>query len=212
MAGASTQIPEQRLTRTRVGRVTAACKRAGNWIPPKARLATVIGSLVLIALATYTLLSGGTATLMLNCRHDLRSADLSVSVDGNVIYADHISGDSKKRFVFFGQTIESFSKSLTVPTGEHLLQVHLSAAPDGLTQIKQCKFDLAPGSKGTLQIAAIKRGLSLEYEGPQGAAEKNRGFNYFDYLRAILSTIAGSAVSAFIGFMVQEFLRAKKPA
>jgi hypothetical protein len=212
MIGVSTQIPKPVVAPSAVDRVTAACKRSVNRIPPKARLASLIGALVLVALAIYTLLSGGTATLVLNCRHDLRSADLSVSIDDKVTYTDHISADSKKRFLFFGQTIETFSKSLTVPAGEHFLQVHLTSAADGLNQTRQCKFDLAPGSKATLQIAAKKKGLLLEYQGPQGAAEKKFGLSYFDYLRAILSTIVGSAVSAFIGFMVQEFLRAKKPA
>lgn len=212
MIGTSTQIPEPSPTPTVAGRVAAFCKGAVNRIPPKARLATLIGSLVLAALAVYTLLSGGTATLVLKCRHDLRSADLSVSVDGSVTYTDHISTDSKKRFGFFTQKVETFSKSLTVPSGEHILQVHLSSAADGLSQAKQCKIDLAPGSEGTLQIAARGRGLTLEYEGPPVASEKNRGLNYFDSFRAVLTTILGSAVSALIGFMVQEFLRAKKTA
>lgn len=212
MIEALTQTSERCLTPTVAGRLTAVCKRAVNGIPPKARLATLMGSLVLVALAVYSLFAAGTATLVLHCRHDLRSADLSVSIDGNVTYTAHISSGSKKRLIFFGQTIETFSKSLTVPTGEHILQVHLSSAADGLSQTKQCKLNLAPGSEATLQIAAKKRGLSFEYEAPQGAPEKNRGLSYSDYLRPLLSTIFGSAVSAFIGFMVQEFLRAKKPA
>jgi hypothetical protein len=212
MAEDSTKILERSPRPLIVGRLTAVCQGVLDRIPPKARLASLVGSLVLVASAVYALSSRGTGTLVLNCRHDIRSAELAVSIDGHITYTGHFSANPKKRFILFGQTSETFSKSLTVPTGEHILQVRLSSAADGISQTKQCKFDLSSGGEGTLEIVVKKRGLSLEYAGPPGDPEKNHELNYLDSLRPVFSTILGSAVSAFIGFMVQEFLRAKKPA
>ena len=72
------------------GPIIAAFNRVVQLIPPKARLAVLTGLLVLVGLAVYTSLFGGSATLNLICRHDLRSADISVSIDGRTIYTDHI--------------------------------------------------------------------------------------------------------------------------
>src|SRR5437868_2274056 len=128
MLETSAQPPEPRPALSITNRFAAVCKHAVRWIPPKARLAVLCGSLVLAVLAVYTSLSSGPATLNLVCRHNLQSADLSVSVDGKVIYSDQISDGAKKRFGIFGKRVgKTFSKSLVVASGEHAVQVHLTS-------------------------------------------------------------------------------------
>jgi len=167
--------------------------------------------LVLVGLAVYTSLLGGSATLNLICRHDLRSADISVSIDGRTTYTDHISASPKKLFAILGKR-ETFSKSLTVPPGEHVVQVHLSSATDGFDQTKQRELNLLPGNETTLRIDAHRNGMSLVYPGPATSPTNNLGSGFPDSLRSILVTLLGSAVSAAIGFVVQEFLRSRKAA
>ena len=205
-----TQKPEPPRASRPAGGITAIWNRVVRLIPTKARLAVLTGSLVSFGLAVYTSLSGGSATLNLICRHDLRNADISVSIDGRTTYTDHISASPKKILGIFGKRGETFSKSLTVPSGEHVVEVHLSSATDGFDQTKQRKLNLFPGNEVTLTIAAQRSGMSLVYQGSVTAPGKNIGSAYSDSLRSILVTLLGSAASAIIGFVVQEFLRSKK--
>ncbi len=192
--------------------IMATCNHPVQLIPPKARMAVLTGVSVLVGLAVYTSLSGGSATLNLICRHDFRSTDISVAIDGRTTYTDHISASPKRLFAIVGKRGVTFSKSLTVPSGEHFVQVHLSSATDGFDQTKQQELNLLPGSEATLLIDAQRNGMSLAYQRPIAAPTKNLGSAYPDSLRSIALTLIGSAVSAVIGFFVQEFLRSRKAA
>src|SRR5215469_822340 len=187
----------------------AAWNRVIRIVPTKARLGLLTGSVVLVVLAIYTSLSGGSATLNLICRHDLRSADISVSIDGKTIYTDHISASPKKFYDILVKRSETFSKSLTVPSVEHVVQVHLSSATDGFDQTKQHDLNLLAGNEATLVIGAQQGGMSLTYQNHATIPTKNLS-TYSDSLRSILVTLLGSGVSATIGFFVQDFLRSKK--
>ena len=144
MNEAPTQKPKPPRASAIAGLIIATFNRVVQLIPPKARLAVLTGLLVLVGLAVYTSLLGGSATLNLICRHDLRSADISVSIDGRTTYTDHISASPKKLFTILAKRGETFSKSLTVPSGEHVVQVHLSSATDGFDQTKQRELNFFP--------------------------------------------------------------------
>jgi hypothetical protein len=208
------QIPEPDRSHARAGRVVTMYQRALRAIPPKARLAVLAGalvlSLVLIGPAIYTSLSSQPATLNLLCRHNLLTAELSVFIDGKLSFTDHLSGTASKRFGLFGKQVSgTFSKSLTVPSGEHVVQVELRSPESGFDQTKQSEFNLLPGKEARLVIATQRNELSLAYEGPSADPVK-AGSDYSESVRWILLTAMGSAVSAAIGFFVQEFLRSKK--
>ena len=190
--------------------MAATFTRVVKFIPPKARLAVLSGLLVLVGLSIFTILFGSSATLNLICRHDLRSIDISVLIDGREIYSDHISTSPKKLFGIIGKRGETFSKSLTVPAGNHVVQVHLSSATDEFDQTKQRELNLPADSEATLLIDAQRNGMSLIYQGSVTAPTKNLGSTYSDLLHSVVVTLLGSAVSAAIGFFVQEFLRSKK--
>ena len=207
-----TPKPEPSRASATAGPIIATFNRVVQLIPPKARLAVLTGLLVLVGLAVYTSFLGGSATLNLICRHDLRSADISVSIDGRTTYTDHISASPKKLFTILGKRDETFSKSLTVPPGEHVVQVHLSSATDGFDQTKQRELNLLPGNETTLRIDAHRNGMSLVYPGAATSPTNNLGSSFPDSLRSILVTLLGSAVSAAIGFVVQDFLRSRKAA
>lgn len=182
-----------------------------GWIPPKARLAVLAGVLVLIGLAVYAFLTSGSATLNLVCRHNLRAADLSLLVDGKLAFTEQISGSAKKRFGIFKTGVAgSFSKSLTLPSGEHVIQVHLKSPADSFDQTRRCGVNLLPEKGTTLQITAQRGSMSLLCEGPPVAAAKSHDSDYSSVARSLLVTVFGSVASAAIGFMVQEFLRSRK--
>jgi len=55
-------------------------------------------------------------SLNLVCRHNLRTADLSVFVDGRPAFSDQVSGTAKKRFGVFDKKVEgTFSKTFVFP-------------------------------------------------------------------------------------------------
>lgn len=189
----------------------ASFTRVVRLIPPKGRAALLTGSMVLISLAVYTSLTGS-ATLTLICRHALRSADISVSIDGKTMYSDHISASSKKFYEILGKRSETFSKSLTVPSGNRVVEVHLSSATDGFDQTRHCDLNLPPGKEATLLVEAQQSGMSLVNKSSASFAARNLESGYSDSLRSVVVTLLGSGVSAAIGFFVQEFLRSKKTA
>jgi hypothetical protein len=210
MLGTPAQSSEPERISGIADRVSAIHNRVMQWIPPKARLAVLTGSLVLIGLALYTILSGGSATLNLVCRQNLQSANLEVSIDGKLSYTAQLSGSPIKRFGFVGKRIDkTFSKSLGLPSGEHVVQVHLSSAADGFDQTKTYRVSLQHGKESTLLVATHQDGMSLAFQGPP-VDQAGFGSNYLDSVRSILVTLVGSAVSAGIGFVVQDFLRSRK--
>ena len=194
-------------------RVAAACARAVEWIPSKARLAVLAGFLVLLGLAVYMIWFSGSATLNLVCHHSFRSAELSVYLDGRLAYSGEISGSTKKRFGVLDKRVEGrFSKSLAVSPGDHVAQVQLKSVSDGFEQTKSCGVSIPAGKDATLLINAQHSGMSLIYDGPPVAPLKDLGGGAPSPWRSLLVTVGGSALSAVIGFMVQEFLRSRRAA
>jgi len=192
--------------------IAEACARVVQQIPSKARLALLAGFVVLIGLAVYTVFFSGSAALNVVCHHSFRAAELSVYLDGRLVYEDEITGSTKKRYGVLDKRVEGrFSKSLKVSPGDHVAQVHLKSA-DGFEQTKSCGVSLRPGNDATILINAQHSGMSLIYDGPPVAPLKDLGYTPPSPWRSLLITVGGSALSAAIGFMVQEFLRARKAA
>ena len=184
-------------------------QRVFRHIPRKVWFAIVAGLLALVGLVFLT--SSGSATLNVICRHSLRSAALTVFIDGKVAFTQQIAGSVKKRFGVLDKRVEgSFSKSLKVPSGEHVVQVHLSSAADGFDQTRQVGVNLLADKEATVAIGTQRNGMSVIYQGPPVSPTGDSSSSYFGTLRSIAVTVFGSAVSAAIGFMVQEFLRARK--
>jgi hypothetical protein len=185
-------------------------QRAVQWIPPKARLAVLTGSLVLAGFGIYSALSSGTSTLQIVCRHNFRAADVSVRVDGALAFSEHLSGAARKRLGVFEQVEGNYSKSLSLSSGEHLVEVRLKSADDGFDQAKSSRVNLPRGEAATLQVSTSRSAMSLAYQGPEvsSAGWSSISGNAI----SLLVTLIGSAVSAGIGFFVQEFLKSKKPA
>ena len=185
--------------------------RALRWVvPPRARLPVLSGALVLAALAAYFYLSSGPAHLNLLVRHRLQSAELWVVMDGKLSFADALLGSRAKRFGIFGKRAETtFSKSLAISPGEHVIQVRLRSAADGFDQTRLERFELPREKVATLLVSAEQDGMSLAFHGLPSAQAGENGSDVLQSLRSILLTVVGFIASAGIGFIVQEFLRSK---
>jgi hypothetical protein len=203
--------PEPQIHRTPAGRVAETFGRVLQWIPAKARLAVFFGLLVLVPLAVYSYLSNGRGDLNLVCRHSLQSAELTVSVDGKLAFADQSSGTVKKRFGFLDKKVEgTLSKALSLPLGKHTVRVSLKSPSEQFEQTRQIAVNLVSGNESTVTITAQRGDLSLAYDGPPivfNAASTSEGSSA---IWSILMTVMGAVGSAAIGFMVQEFLRSRK--
>ncbi len=183
-----------------------------RFTPLKARLAVCIGS-IFVGSLIYLYFSGDSGSLNLVCRHTLQAADLSVFVDGKLEFSDQISGTVKKRFGFLDKKVEgTFSRTLHLSLGDHVISVHLQSPEERFDQTRQIAVSLAPSKESTVVITAQKGDLSLAYRGIPLSSGKGSGPAYFSSFRSLLLTIVGSVMSAAIGFTVQEFLRSRKAA
>jgi hypothetical protein len=179
-------------------------------LSPKARFALSLGFVALVLLGISGLLSLPSATLRLVCRHDFRSADITVSIDGDVLHTGAVTGASRKWFGVFEKTEGSYSTTLPVSSGRHVVVVRLRAP--GYDRTRSIQGDFSRGRESILSVDS-GRDLSLAWRGTGGASAEepaSPSSSWLKYAGSILLTIFGSIVSASIGVLVQDFLRSRK--
>ena len=193
--------------------VTSIFRRVLQWIPPKARLAVCLGAPVLVGLAIYSYLWSDSGSLNVVFRHSLQMADLSVFVDGRPTFSDQVPGTAKKRFGILDKRVEgTLSKTLAVPLGTHVVQVRVKSPSDRFDQTRQISVNLVSGKESTVVVTAQRDDLSLSYRGRPVVPVEEGAESSGAPLRSVLVTVMGSVASAAIGFLVQEFLKARKAA
>ena len=178
-------------------------------LPPKRRWA-LGGSVLLLVLLVWFLPGSGSGTLKLVFRHDLDSADASVRVDGKLVDSLHLSRSVKRRLPFLDKSASTSTRNLSVASGSHVVEVHVQSDDGEYNQTRRCGVNIPSGQQATLVISSLRGGIGLAYEGVPVAPSGGPDSDYSGYLRSIMVTVVGSAVSAAIGFMVQEALRKRK--
>ena len=186
-------------------------------IPPKP--AALAFALILLAYGSWRVFYvPETAVLNLKGQHSFRSAELSVWVDGRLAQKTQLVGSTKKRFGFVQQPVQgSFSHSLRVPAGEHVIRVSIAAPGEGYTQSEELQAEFQPKTQRTMIITPERRSgrLSLAWRDAQtftadtGSGSSSTG----GIISSLLLTVAGSILSAVVGFFVRErlaIMRAKK--
>ena len=134
-------------------------------------LATAPSLILLIAIifAVYAAVPAEQAHLQIICQHSFRSAQLSVLVDGSVVYSNNVNVASKKRLGILpkGQSgPDIFSKLIDVPTGKHVVQVRISAPDEGFDQARSAAADFTSDRESILQINATRRNaLTVNFDG-----------------------------------------------
>ncbi|HXB57244.1 MAG TPA: hypothetical protein VN461_20940 [Vicinamibacteria bacterium] len=191
---------------------SAAQVRDGVWdavrrLSPKGRFALSLGLLAAILLAVSVFLSLPSATLKLVCRHDFRTAELTVWIDGSVVHTDTMTGAVKKLWGVLEKTEGTYSRTLPVSSGKHLVQVRIRGT--GYDRTRSIQANFARGTESTLGIDS-GRELLLAWRTPVAGTEPSGGTSLFRYAGSVLMTIFGSVISASIGVLVQNFLRSRK--
>lgn len=179
-------------------------------LSPKARFSLSLGIVAVVLLGISAFLSVPGAILRVVCRHDFRTADLTISIDGEVLHTSAVTGASRKWLGVLEKTEGSYSATLPVGTGRHLVEVRLRAP--GYDRTRSIQGEFSRGKESTLSVDSA-RDLSLAWRATGGAGAAEPGSPSSSWLRyagSILLTILGSIVSASIGVLVQDFLRSRK--
>jgi hypothetical protein len=174
--------------------------------------------LIAIILAVYAAMPVEQAHLQIICQHNFRSAQLSVLVDGSAVYSSNVNVVAKKRLGILpkGQPgPEIFSKLIDVPTGRHVVQVHMSAPDEGFDQARSAAADFTSRSESILQVNATRRNaLAVNFDGATSSAVAASSTPDSHPLPTggitIVFSILGTMLSASVSFLVQEFWRSHK--
>lgn len=89
-------------------------------LSPKARFALSLALVATILLGIATFLLRPSATLRLVCRHDFRKADLTVSIDGEVVHTETITGAVVRKWLgAVERTQGTYTGTFPVSSGTH---------------------------------------------------------------------------------------------
>lgn len=184
---------------------------------PRKTTALVLAILLLAYGAWKIFYVAETATLNLKGQHSFRSAQLSVWVDGKLVQRAQLIGSTKKRFGILQQSAQgSFSRTIRLPAGEHVIRVSITAPNEGYTQSDEVQAEFQAKTQRTIIITPDRRSgkLSLAWRDTPGfAAATSSSSGTGGLISSLLLTIAGSILSAVVGFFVRERLatmRSKK--
>jgi hypothetical protein len=175
--------------------------------------------LIAIIFAVYAAMPAEQAHLQIICQHSFRSAQLSVLVDGSIVYSNNVNVASKKRLGILpkGQYgPEIFSKLIDVPTGKHVVQVRISAPNEGFDQARSAAADFTSDRESILQVNATRRNaLAVNFDGATTSAVATNASAPESHPLpksgiTIVFSILGTMLSASISFLVQEFWRSHK--
>jgi hypothetical protein len=187
-------------------------------MPRWTRIGAITVLLVFTLVAVYAFTPSESARLQIICQHSFRAAQLSVMVDGSVVYSGNLSTTSKKRLGILPKGAsgpESFSKVINVPVGKHVVQVHISAPGEGFDQARSAAADFIPERESILTINATRRSaFAVNFEGASPskvtASVESESHPAPKNGITILFSILGTMLSASISFLVGEFWRSHK--
>jgi hypothetical protein len=189
-------------------------------MPVWTRYGAITVLLIAAIFAVYAATPAEQAHLQIICQHSFRSAQLSVLVDGSIVYSNNVNVASKKRLGILpkGQSgPEIFSKLIDVPTGKHVVQVRISAPAEGFDQARSAAADFTSDRESILQVNATRRNaLAVNFDGATTSAAATNASSAPESHPlpksgiTIVFSILGTMLSASISFLVQEFWRSHK--
>jgi len=167
-------------------------------------------AMLLLALGWYVF-SPSSVDIRLNLRHPFRSAELTVTIDGNVAYQGELNGAAHKKLLVLDRVEGSFTRNFDVRPGSHTVLVHIRSEAMAYDQQAQRTVEAAAGRGGTLLVTA-KNGadLVMTWQPVPPAGDGGRMPGWLITLNSILLTALGAVFSAILGHYVQEFLKARK--
>jgi hypothetical protein len=198
---------------SRLGSTILDVGRGYQGLPRRVHILVYSGIAIITAFAGYSIFFAESAKLRIICQHNFRSAELSVWVDGKATYHGSINSTSKKRLGVFQTSQGTLSKVFLVPSGSHTVQVQVSAPSEGFLQSQTTTAELYDKRETVLIVNAGRRTpLSISVLSAAGSAEPTQSSSGSAPKPgpSILFAVLWSTISATIGFLVQEFLRAQK--
>jgi hypothetical protein len=208
--GPSDSPPKTTLLAQSTARIKAGVQTIVRPLSVKARVAVGLGVLASVAVGIAAFLSVPSATLKLVCHHDFRSVELTVSLDGDVVLTETLTGSVKKWLGVVEKTGGTYTRAIPVVAGKHVVEVRLRAP--GYDSARTIRGDFSRGKEYTLNVDS-GRDLWLYWRNAGGetvASERGGDGSWLNYGRSLLLTIFGSIVSATIGVFVQAVLRSRK--
>jgi hypothetical protein len=175
-------------------------------VPTKAWVVFVLFLLAAVLMAMHTAFVRKDASLRLKVQHSLRSAQLSIWVDGDLAYSGKLIGLTRKKFGLLPEVAGSLSETLPISSGTHQLRVRL-ASEDGTVQEDTISGEFDRNSQRTLFVFARRNDVSLGWQGaPSAMAEAGSSSTGWisRYAGTLLLTIAGSIISAVTGYAIRE--------
>jgi hypothetical protein len=172
----------------------------------------ILSGVMLVAVAgAWYWFAASSATLTVAGHHSFRQAEVSIWIDGDLESTFEVSGSVKKRFGVLQKVDGNFARSLRVGAGEHIVRVRVQSLTDGSDIIRQARASVDSGKESTVYVNAERGLLSLASAGsaPREKPEPERS-GYMKMMQSVLMAVAGSALSATVGFVVQDFLKSRK--
>ncbi len=152
----------------------------------------------------------GSARLNVVCQHGFRRAEMSVRVDDSEVFRGTLTGTSRKRFGILDSGVSgSFSHTLPVPAGRHAVQVSVKPAGEPYEVSQTAYAEFTENSVRTLNVGARSGAVQLAWDDVSASSDASATSAYRKYTGSTLMTIWGSAMSAIVGFFIQEFLRSR---
>jgi hypothetical protein len=156
-------------------------------------------------MALYTASSGKDASLQLKVQHSLRSAQLSIWLDGDLTYSESLVGLTKRKFGLIPEVQGSLSKTLPVTPGIHQIKVQVDS--DGSSRANTISGDFVHDRQRTLSVSANRSNVSLYWQATAAVGRESTpsGNAWFSrYAGTLIMTVAGSIISALTGFALKE--------
>jgi hypothetical protein len=197
----------ERMAGTRAQAVIVWQRARGQFVRLPATARVMLGLFLLAALlmALHTAFSGKDASLRLKVQHSLRSAQLSVWVDGDLTYSESLVGITKRKFGLIPEVQGSLSKTLLVTPGTHQIKVQIDS--DGNLWENAISGDFVHDRQRTLSVNANRTNVSLNWQATAAAGSESSpsGNVWFSrYAGTLMMTVAGSIISALTGFALKE--------
>jgi len=188
-------------------------QRAAVWrrVPTSARVVFAIFLGAAFVMAIHAALAGHDANLRLKVQHNLRSADLSVWINGDLVYSGKLVGTVRKKFGLIPDMQGSMSETLPISSGTKQVRVRV-VSDDGSEQEDTISGDFVRNAQQTLSVVARRGDLSLSWQHPETTAPETASSlqtpsnpGWVDrYAGSLLMTVAGSIISALTGYAIKE--------
>jgi hypothetical protein len=182
-------------------------KEWGTSVPVKVRIVFGLFLFAAVLMAVHTALTARDGSLHLRVQHGFHEAQVSVWVDGELAFSNKISGAPRKKFGLIptDSMQGSLSQIIPVRSGHHTVRVRIE--PDNAAmQEDTTSADFAANSERSLLVSARHSSLSLSWLGSGSApVDTSSSFAWFSrYAGSLFLTIAGSIMSAVVGFVLRE--------